>query len=57
MYLVLPQRASAIRFELTDAEGSLTYNLFLKGKRGRKNTDIGKDIFLFTNDMNKIVMY
>lgn len=57
MCLVLPQRASALVFELTHAEGSLIYKRFLKGKRGEKNTDIGKDIFLFTNDMNKIVMY
>lgn len=34
--LVLPQRASALKFELRDAEGSLIYKHFLKGKRGEK---------------------
>ena len=37
--------------------GKLNLQAFFKGQKRRKNTDIAKDIFLFTNDMNKIVIY
>jgi len=37
--------------------GKLNLQAFFKGQKTRKNTDIAKDIFLFTNDMNKIVIY
>lgn len=36
VHLVLLQRACALTFELTHAEGSLIYKCFLKGKRGEK---------------------